>query len=85
MVKQTRKIKQAEPFSKRIYDYGMPINLDKAVIREAVNGVRRQFFKEQYYFQIVAEGSETREMQRLKLKKLRRIIKDLNKVLKMQL
>lgn len=86
MVRGSTKLKVPErPFSTRLFDVGLPVNLDMSVIRESHKGVMKTFWKEQYHFQIAEENTEERERRRLRLKKLRKIAKDLNKVLKIQM
>lgn len=86
MVRGSTKLKvQQRPFSTRLYDVGLPVNLDVSIISESRKGVLKELYKEQYRFNLAEDNTEERELRRLRLSKLRKIAKDLNKVLKIQM
>lgn len=72
-------------FATKIQGFNMPVNIDKNVLRASREGVMRQFWKDQYKFQILDDGTEERELYRLRLKKLRKIANDINKVLRINI
>jgi cell shape-determining protein MreC len=85
MVMKTSKIFPREkiPFATRVE--GCLPTIDRMVMRESLKGVEKIFNKERYYFSMLEEDSKARDDQRKKLKKLRRIIKDLNMAIRIEL
>jgi hypothetical protein len=76
--------KKRETFATRVEGSTVPV-VDRQVLRESLRGVTKVFNKERYYFSMLEEDSTARDQQRKKLKKLRRIIKDLNSAIRIEL
>lgn len=52
------------------------------VLREARKGVLREFYKAEYRYSLSEDDLSEREIYRLKMKVLRRIVKDINVILR---
>lgn len=57
-------------------------DVSDAVLKASREGVLRQFYKWHYKFRIADDGEPIREVSRKKMAVLRRIVKDINVILK---
>ena len=63
-----------------VVDVTVPV--DREIIRESKDSIRKLFWREQYRFQQAPDYSEEKSKRRETLMKLRRIIKDLETIIK---
>lgn len=83
--KSVVKLNQTLPFAMRIRGFDMPISLNKEILRQSKIGVMQEFNKESNLFSSLENGTSAKGIVRSRLKKLRKIARDLDKVLSINL